>query len=141
MILETNPKKLEVLMRKSINDNFKFFNDDHKINVYPLGSNNICLNYRTTAKLGSQLSGTTHFDIQLIGYICYLLNIELEESLRGKGAGWTLYESIHQFSRNAGYKNVRQTASGWTPQGKTRKQYLLERGYIIFEENEVELTL
>ena len=136
-------KEIEILMKKNLRNCFNYFNEDHiiNVNVNVNNSKDICLGYRTTAEKVNEILGTTYFYIHLIDDICYILYIELEKNKRGVGDGWSLYESIHSFSKEFGSKIVRQTPSGQTFHGKTRKNYLLDRGYIPFGETEVELIL
>jgi len=133
-------EEIRELMKRSLRNCFSSFDENHKINVHINSPKNICIGYRTTAEILSKLRGTTHFDIQLIDDICYILDIELDKRERGHGVGWSLYEAIHSFAKDFGCR-VRQTPSGWTPEGKTRREYLLERGYAPFGEKEVELKI
>ncbi|MEK6873300.1 MAG: hypothetical protein AABW91_00480 [Nanoarchaeota archaeon] len=136
-------KEISELMGKSLRDNFRFYSEDDKVNVGFFQDGRLWMNYRTTAEKAFELDETTHFDLNVEWNICYLLDIELEPTLMGKGDGWKLYESVHQFARNFGSRVVRQTPSGFTPPDykRTRRQYLLDRGYIPFSDVEVELVL
>ena len=134
-------KEIRELMKSSLKNCFSFFNENHKINVHINNHENICIGYRTTAETIKELRETTHFDIQLIENICYILNIELDRDKRGSGLGWNLYGAIHCFAKDFGCEKIRQTPSGWTPEGKTRRDYLLEKGYVPFGKLEVELKL
>ena len=129
-------EEIEQLMRKSLKDNFRLFEEQHEVNVYP-HEGKISVNYRTSEKTGMEVFVTTHLDLQLIDDICYLIDIYLEKSLRGKGFGWEMYESVHNFSRAFGSKIVRQTPSGHSMHDatRTRRKYLLDRGYVNFEED------
>tara|TARA_Y100000310_G_scaffold338856_1_gene429715 strand:- start:843 stop:1271 length:429 start_codon:yes stop_codon:yes gene_type:complete len=137
---------IKQLMRESLRSNFRFFEEQHQVNVYV--DERVSVSYRTSEKTGKEHFTTTFFDIQLIGDICYLLDINLEESLRGQGAGWEMYETVHQFAKIIGSTSVRQFPSGWPIHDKTRtrRAYLLDRGYHNLKSSndlpsEVELIL
>ncbi len=134
-------KAIIELMKKNLRNCFSSFNENHKINVHINNPQNICIGYRTIAEKIGKPRGTTHFDIQLIDDICYILYIELDRKERGRGIGWSLYNAIHCFAKEIGSKKVRQTPSGWTQNNKTRTDYLLGKGYVPFGEIEVELKL
>lgn len=73
----------------------------------------------------------THFDLNLIGDVCYLLSIQLAPEQRGKGHGWALYQAIEQAARELGCSRVEMTASGWTVRCETRAKWLERRGYSL----------
>jgi|SRR3989344_3746457 len=136
-------EEIKELMKESLRDNFRFYDEGHKVNAGFFLDGRLWMNYRTTAENKFWFFDTTHFDINVEWDICYLLDIELEEPLVGKGDGWKLYETVHQFAREFGSRVVRQTPSGFTPPDykRTRRQYLLDRGYIPFGDVEVEFVL
>lgn len=140
-----NKKQVEELMRHHLRQAFPLFEETHKVNVSPLNSGNICIGYRTSAETLGRLHGTTHFDIELIRDTCYILWIELEKDKRGRGDGWKLYKTIHQFARDLKFAKARQTPSGWViydrKRRETRREYLLRRGYVPCGELEVEFIL
>ena len=134
-------EEIQILMRKNLRNCFNSFDENYIVNVHVNNPNNICIGYRTTAETINELRGTTHFDIQLIDDICYILYIELEKSKRGRGERWSLYKAIHSFAGEFGSRYVKQTPSSWTGKSKTRREYLLKRGYFPFGKVEVELKL
>ncbi|MFQ5531450.1 MAG: GNAT family N-acetyltransferase [Candidatus Nanoarchaeia archaeon] len=81
---------------------------------------------RTTEK---SLTGTTHFDIQIKGDICYIMYVELEEQHRGQRHGETLYHIMEDIGRELGCKRIITTPLGNTITGESRIRYLLRRGY------------
>lgn len=135
-------KQAEELMRHCLRQTFPLFDESHKVQVDKSGR---CIGYRTSAETLGRLRGTTHFDIELVGGICYILGIELEKAKRGRGDGWRLYETVHQFARDVRMKSVRQTPSGWAiydgKRREARRDWLLKRGYAPCGEREVELVL
>lgn len=139
MIMEK--EQIKGLMLKHLREGFNLFNENHEVNVCVLELKNICVGYRSNMERINDVRGNTNFDIQLVDDVCYILSIELEKNKRGQGIGWSLYEVIHNFAREFGSKKVRQTPSGWTGQGKTRREYLLNRGYSSFGNYELELIL
>jgi GNAT superfamily N-acetyltransferase len=62
--------------------------------------------------------------------ICYLLDIKLQEKHRGQGYGDALYKILEEVARELGCSQIRQTPSGWTRTGETRKDYLMRRGWL-----------
>lgn len=123
-----------------IRNSFELFEDSHFVNVHGLSETNLCVNYRESLQ-PPRVRGKTCFDIQVTEDVCYILWIELEKSKRGRGFGWQLYESIHNFASDFGCVAVRQTPSGCDFNGKSRKEYLLKRGYVAFKEREVDFLL
>lgn len=73
----------------------------------------------------------THFDLNIIGATCYLLQIELRDCDRGLGHGAELYQAIERIATILGCTVIEQTPSGHTATGETRSDYLARRGYQI----------
>jgi len=134
-------EQIRDLMLYHLRNSFSLFDKSHRVNVPKVDEGNVCVNYRTTVQSLGKLMGTTHFDIQAMDGTCYLLWIELELEKRGKGFGWQLYETVHNFARDFGCKRVRTTPSGWAFGKETRREYLLKRGYAPCGEREVEFIL
>ena len=119
---------------KSELSRFPLFNDRHTVNVSP-SSDGVCMNYRTTSD--DIPVGSTHFDLEIIGDACYILWIELHERHRGLGHGRKLYGIIEDIARKSGCKRVIQTPSGSTPNGKSRRDYVLGLGYKRLDSTEM----
>ncbi len=136
-------EEIKTLMRKSLKDNFRFFDENHIVNAGRFSGGKIWTHYRTSAENAFSIPGTTHLDVELIEDICYLLEVEIDLRQRGKGIGWELYESVHKFAKDYGSKVVRLTPSGFSIHDtkRTRRAYLLNRGYIPFDDVEVEFVL
>jgi GNAT superfamily N-acetyltransferase len=83
----------------------------------------------TAATRGSRRQGTTNFDINIHDKTLYILKVELEKIYRGKGYGEELYLVLEKVARDLGCTSIRQTPSGQTFGGKSRREYLLERGW------------
>jgi len=129
------------LMKYDLINNFKLYDECHKINVPKNTSKLLLVNYRTRDLNAQLLRDTTHFDLQLGDNICYILWIEVKKSKRGNGYGWELYDTVHKFARDLGSKVVRLTPSGWTWSGESRRDYLLRKGYVSFSDREIEFIL
>jgi GNAT superfamily N-acetyltransferase len=100
----------------------------HRLNLHKFhDSLHGSIAYRTTPD--NIPDGTTHFDLNIVGTDCFLLYIELEESLQGRGLGSALYKLIEDAARDGGCVRLRQTPSGWTYLGEPRMAYILRRGY------------
>src|SRR3989344_9146337 len=92
---------------------FPKFEEEHQVNVVQITDRKFWVGYRT--KEANLPIGTTHFDLNLIGNICYVLWIELSEQERGKGLGRQLYGIIESIAKDVGCDRVRLTPSGETP--------------------------
>lgn len=71
-----------------------------------------------------------YIDLNICGKICYLLSIEIPPVLRGQGYGHQLYAAMERLATAAGCTEIRQTPSGRTHKGGTRREYLNRRGWI-----------
>jgi len=83
---------------------------------------------------------TTYAAVQLTptkaGWLCYLLDIGLDNALHGRGLGFTLYRRVEAFARLAGCSWLIQTPSGWAAyDGKlheSRADYVVRKlGYTM----------
>lgn len=132
--------ELQNLMEECLERGFPLYNSDHTVQALPLPTDGgMWIGYRTNPRNIPQ--GTTHLDINLKGDTCFLVHIELDPSKRGQGFGRDLYRTVEDFAKLAGSRVVRMTPSGWTPSGKTRKDYLLGLGYVPLGKFEVEKEL
>jgi ribosomal protein S18 acetylase RimI-like enzyme len=119
------------LLRKHL-ETFPLYQEDHKVLSQNISNTKLYLGYRTTQ--ANKPKGTTHFDLNIDGTICYILWIELAKEKRGKGHGKTLYTLIENFAREAGCDRIRMTPSGQTPT-RTRKEYVHELGYTDIKDS------
>jgi len=88
------------------------------------------IGYRTTGSNHPQ--ETTHFDVNILKDTFFVLHIAVEKEERGKGHGDALYKVLEEIARETKCKKVQMTASGQTPSGESRQDYLLRRGYKKF---------
>lgn len=125
-----NEQSINRIIRKNLRELPFFDSEKHLIRIYEL-NRDLHVDYLT--KTSGIPDGTTHFFLQIGneegGKIGYLVEIELDERRRGRGEGWSLYESIEGISRNLGCNLLRQTPSGYTFKGESRENYLMRRGY------------
>jgi len=117
---------------------FDFFDEkQHKIRAENMETF-LSLDYRTSQ---GNPAGTTHFDLNIYnnsnGKICYLAEIELLKSLRGKGHGKKLYKIVEDIGRDLGCNWVVMHPSGWTFDKKRRREYMETLGYKSLNEIEV----
>ena len=57
--------------------------------------------------------------------------MDLARALRGRGIGEGMYGSVEGIAREMGSSRIRQTPSGWTLHGETRRDYLKRKlGYV-----------
>ncbi len=110
------------------------YNDKHEISTRDI-SGGVWLGYRTSPN--HQPRDTTHFDVNILKGVFYVLEIRVEPQHRGKGHGDALYKVLEAIAKDAGCHKVQMTASGWTHTGEARKDYLLRRGYEEFNVIEV----
>ena len=140
--METREEEVEEVLRKSLKNRFSLYEEEHKINVFVKPVEKLHVGYRTSIDEIMGKRGATFFDLEINNNICYLLYLQLDKNSLGSGIGWSLYESIHYFAGEVGCEAVRQTPSGKTINGESRKDYLLRRWYNSFGENgEVEFRL
>ena len=132
-------KQVSDLLKECLSRRFPLYRDDHTISARPIVLNRTWVGYRTTK--ANIPFGTTHFDLNLEGETCYLLDIELQKDSRGKGNGRDLYATIEEFALLVGSPWVQTTPSGWTPAGKTRRDYMRKLGYTDVNEFEVHKRL
>jgi len=126
-MLELSDEEIHALVLDELRD-FPLFEERQKIDV-KRDDESVYIIYRTEE--GNPIR-TTHFDLQTIGETCFLVEIELEKSHRGKGLGKKLYQVAENVARNIGCNKINQTASGWTIKEETRIDYLHRNlGYEI----------
>jgi GNAT superfamily N-acetyltransferase len=121
---------------------FEFFDEkNHHVRVFNM-PDFVSVDYRTSSGIPI---GTTHFDLNISdnskGKICYLAEIELLESLRGKGYGRKLYKIIEDIGRGLGCDRIFMYPSGWTPNGKRRRDYMIRLGYEDLNGTDVQKKL
>lgn len=73
-------------------------------------------------------------ELNVFGGVCYLLDIWLMASLRGKGHGAALYDVCVNIARDLGCKRIEQAPSGSTPSGESRGGWLNRRGWTLGKE-------
>lgn len=74
----------------------------------------------------------TYWDANIIKDVFYLLHIQIDKKLRGKGHGAQLYEIIERIAQELKCRRIVQHPSGATINGETRRQYLNRRGWRDF---------
>jgi len=135
------------IVKDSLSD-FPLYDPDHIISVYAKPQW-MCIKYKGVKdpKISDALiTGrglVANFSTQIIDDVCFLLWIELPKEERGRGNGRNLYGCVEEMARALGCQRVRMTASGWTPSGKPRRDYMLTLGYhdVVNSQTEVEKLL
>lgn len=120
---------LKKIARKHLTTTFPLYEPAHDVLSCDI-SGGVWLGYRTTKS--NQSHGTTHFDVNILGDVFFVLNIEVEKSHRGKGNGAALYAVLEAIAKEIGCKWVQMMPSGWTGTGETRENYLIRHGYRKF---------
>jgi len=95
----------------------------------PAAATTVWIGYRTTP--ANMPFGTTHFDLNIIDGVCYILHVELVPEHRGRGHGAQLYDLLVAIAREWPCDRVEQTPSGWTTTGETRAKYLERHGWTL----------
>ena len=88
------------------------------------------IGYRTVS--GHRPHGSTHFDVNILNGVFYVLSIEIVPEHRGKGHGAALYKALEEIALKLGCHRVQMTPSGNTATGESRESYLLRRDYEKF---------
>ena len=118
------------------------YSEDHFVETRDI-SGGVWLGYSTTNLPRTTLSRVilTHFDVNLLKRVFFVLDICVEPQYRGKGHGDALYKVLESIAAEVGCHKIQMTASGWACKGKirieTRMDYLLRRGYQKFNNIEV----
>lgn len=108
------------------------------IDVHVFEEGKMWIGYRTTTNNARGTTrGTTCWDVNVWGEDFYLIWIEVKAEDRGKGYGDQLYKLITEIARRMGCKRIIQNPSGKSPQGETRRDYLLRRGWVPHGEDEL----
>lgn len=105
---------------------WSLYKDDHEVSTRDFDKG-VWIGYKT--KKANQKTGTTHFDVNIIGEVFYVLSIGVEFPQRGKGHGSSLYEVLEAIAKDAGCQRVQMLPSGQAHNGESRRSYLLRRGY------------
>ena len=94
---------------------------------------------------GSRERGTeTRFDLNIEGDLCYGVFIRLRPEFRGMGLGEMLYVITENIARELGCKRMIRAASGQTPRGESRRNYLvikLDYKLVEYSSSDVEKPL
>jgi len=105
------------------------YHQTHQTQVTSLKSG-VFIGYRTAANgFRGDPSGSTHFDVNVIGPMFFLLHIEVVKYNRGRGMGEKLYGVLTSIAAELQCSEIRQTPSGKTHTGESRMDYLLRRGW------------
>ncbi|MBT3866247.1 GNAT family N-acetyltransferase [Candidatus Woesearchaeota archaeon] len=136
----TEKSRLIDLMKDCLERKFPHYEPNHVVKAAQLSKEGeFWIGYKTN--LDPFAEESTHLDINLCGDTCFLVSIGLERDKRGQGFGRNLYSAVEEFAKLAGSKSVRMTASGWTPSGKTRQDYMVGLGYTAIGNMEVQKVL
>jgi len=119
--------------RRHLEEEFPLFDDAHSVDAVRISDGKSWIGYRTVKGIPR---GSTHFDLNIEGDICHLLFVEVEKTERGRENGRALYSVIERVAKELECGRVRQTPSGWTPDGKSRKEYLKGLGYAEVDGSE-----
>ncbi len=145
-------EEIKEIARASLRTNFPLYQEEHKVDASSIPTsfiykehNNLWIGYRTRDRNILETMNSTYFDLNVIGDICYLVEIALDKNERGKGLGWRLYEITHDIAKKLGCDSVRQTPSGGFIKDRkmiqSRRDYLLKRGYVPAGEWELDWML
>ncbi|MEK6836391.1 MAG: hypothetical protein AABX94_01845, partial [Nanoarchaeota archaeon] len=93
-------EEIEAITRVSLKNNFPLFREEHHVDASFLDPQMtyfyIGYNENPNCIKRERLESRTQFSLNVfLPTTCCLLYIELERSQRGKGLGWSLYETVH----------------------------------------------
>lgn len=106
-----------------------FKSKKHTFSVKALSETHLCFGFANTHEMRHGDDSYAQWNINLIGDVFYVLSLSIPPRRRGKGHGDSLYRVLEQIAKEFGCREIRQTPSGWTPRGDTRRQYLNRRGW------------
>jgi GNAT superfamily N-acetyltransferase len=101
----------------------------HTFTAKAISDTNLYLGFANTHEQRLGDDRYAHWKVNVIGDVFYLLSIAIPQRRRGKGHGDSLYRILEQIAAELGCRQSRQTPSGWTPTGETRRSYLNRRGW------------
>jgi len=113
-------------------ETWPLYEKTHRVSSGKFEDGKIWLSYKTLEGFPAIAGASwekTHFDVNIIDDVFYVLGIGLTKEHRGKGHGDALYRILENIARDAGCKKIQMNPSGKTQTGETRKDYLLRRGY------------
>lgn len=70
-----------------------------------------------------------HWHANVVGDVFYIGKLTIPDSMRGKGIGHRLYETLERVATALGCRRIQQTPVGQTPSGESRLDYLVRRGW------------
>jgi len=131
MITNSTNKLVEITNRNLKTWSLWVFHENtHKILSKNLDKNKIWLGcHKINQSYSLSAWDNTHFDVNIIDDIFYLLGISISKEYRGKGHGNDLYVVLENIAREFGCSKIQMNPSGETQTGDSRKNYLLKRGY------------
>jgi ribosomal protein S18 acetylase RimI-like enzyme len=134
IILPTE-EEIEKITRRNLLK-FPLYQSSHDVyaHLYDLDMpNKLSISYESYSK-GLDRVNRTHLDLHVLDDIFYLLSIGINPEFRGRGNGWSLYQSAFSIAKDLGFHFVRQTPSGgYYKDGnivESRRNYLLRKGCI-----------
>jgi hypothetical protein len=106
-----------------------FSADNHILSSKTMSNDNLYVGYSNAQPDGRDDYKLGTWKANIIGDVFYLLSIYIPENRRGEGHGDHLYRICENVAAEIGCREIRQTPSGWTPSGETRRSYLHRRGW------------
>lgn len=120
-----SPTQLLEVVREEMS-RWPLYDSKHIVRVHPMGDRfSIVYRPNMTAEHGFE----TGWSANIIGDVFYLLSIRIPPEFRGKGLGQAMYGICESIAIRAGCKEIRQTPSGKTITGETRREYLVRHGW------------
>jgi GNAT superfamily N-acetyltransferase len=133
-------KEIEIIARAILKDGFEVYDESHHLRA-DSSNRELILTYFDSFIEENRVC----FILKIRGKQAHLDHIRIMDHLKGQGIGKSLYNSIHEISRNLGCEKISQVPRGGyrRPDGslRTRKDYLLDMGYKEVSLGDVEIVL
>lgn len=110
--------------------NYDLWTEKSKISVHKFNSRFYSINFLANSESLSRIH-STHFDVNIIDDLFYLLSIQITKENRGKGLGLKFYNILEKIAKELNCKKIIQTPSGHTKTGESRENYLMIKGWIL----------
>lgn len=110
--------------------NYELWTEKSKISVHEINKRFYSINFLANSETISRIH-STHFDVNIIDDLFYLLSIQITKENRGKGLGLKLYNILEKIAKELNCNKIVQTPSGWTKTGESRESYLMRKGWTL----------
>jgi len=145
-VIVPTPEITEKITRQSLREVFPLYEERQVVDGICY-KGKLLIGYRARECEDFDTVRETHFDLNLVEKICYLLSLGLEERYRGMGLGYKLIQSVIDTAENLGCKRVRTQPSGnlvnvnTGEKIETVRDYLLKRKWVPAPERQLDFII